>query len=219
MWLALEASTYEGSVAVLDGERVVAERAVAMRGATEERLMPAVAGVVAAAGGWGAIDAVFVGAGPGSFTSLRIAASIAKGVAQARGLELWAGSSLALAAAAQDAGSERLAVSLDAMRGEVFLGLFRRVNGRLTPSGPWQRLPRLEALTLTADHGFLSTGLIPEGPPAIPRAADAGRLLASGLAHRVDLDSWEPDYGRLAEAQVKWEQQQGRPLPLEVREP
>jgi tRNA threonylcarbamoyladenosine biosynthesis protein TsaB len=28
----------------------------------------------------------------------------------------------------------------------------------------------------------------------------------------VDLGSWEPSYGRLAEAQVKWETQHGRPL-------
>ena len=28
----------------------------------------------------------------------------------------------------------------------------------------------------------------------------------------VDLASWEPDYGRLAEAQVRWEAVHGRPL-------
>jgi tRNA threonylcarbamoyladenosine biosynthesis protein TsaB len=28
----------------------------------------------------------------------------------------------------------------------------------------------------------------------------------------VDLASWEPDYGRLAEAQVRWEAAHGRPL-------
>jgi hypothetical protein len=28
----------------------------------------------------------------------------------------------------------------------------------------------------------------------------------------VSLAAWEPDYGRLAEAQVKWEQAHGRPL-------
>jgi tRNA threonylcarbamoyladenosine biosynthesis protein TsaB len=30
----------------------------------------------------------------------------------------------------------------------------------------------------------------------------------------VDLASWEPSYGRLAEAQVRWETQHGRPLRL-----
>jgi tRNA threonylcarbamoyladenosine biosynthesis protein TsaB len=29
----------------------------------------------------------------------------------------------------------------------------------------------------------------------------------------VDLASWEPDYGRLAEAQVRWEAEHGRALP------
>ena len=30
----------------------------------------------------------------------------------------------------------------------------------------------------------------------------------------VDLASWEPAYGRLAEAQVRWESTHGRPLPV-----
>jgi tRNA threonylcarbamoyladenosine biosynthesis protein TsaB len=29
----------------------------------------------------------------------------------------------------------------------------------------------------------------------------------------VDISGWEPDYGRLAEAQVRWEAEHGRPLP------
>jgi tRNA threonylcarbamoyladenosine biosynthesis protein TsaB len=29
----------------------------------------------------------------------------------------------------------------------------------------------------------------------------------------VSLDGWEPEYGRLAEAQVKWEAEHGRELP------
>jgi hypothetical protein len=47
--------------------------------------------------------------------------------------------------------------------------------------------------------------------------------LARGAAHitnlidaaePADLASWEPAYGRLAEAQVKWEATHGRPLQL-----
>ena len=41
--LAIEASTYAVSVAVIQGGIVVAERETAMRGEREERLMPAVA--------------------------------------------------------------------------------------------------------------------------------------------------------------------------------
>jgi tRNA threonylcarbamoyladenosine biosynthesis protein TsaB len=35
-------------------------------------------------------------------------------------------------------------------------------------------------------------------------------VLAAGP---VDLATWEPAYGRLAEAQVKWEREHGRALP------
>ena len=41
--LAIEASTYTGSVAIIRDGGVVAERETAMRGEHEERLMPAVA--------------------------------------------------------------------------------------------------------------------------------------------------------------------------------
>ena len=82
--LVLEASTYAGSAAVIDGARILAERAVAMRGREHEALMPSVAEVLADAGvGPRAIERVVCGAGPGSFTSLRIAGAIAKGISLA----------------------------------------------------------------------------------------------------------------------------------------
>ena len=46
--LVLEASTYAGSVALLDGTRLLGERAVAMRGREHEALMPAVAELLTA---------------------------------------------------------------------------------------------------------------------------------------------------------------------------
>src|SRR5918912_3862706 len=98
--LALDASTYVGSVAVLRGAELLAEREAAMRGEHEERLLPAVDGALRAAGVVPtSLHRVVCGAGPGSFTSLRIAASIAKGIAVGCGLPLLAVSSLMLAAA------------------------------------------------------------------------------------------------------------------------
>src|SRR4051794_36770667 len=98
--LALDAATYEGSVAVLLGGEVLAERTVAMRGEREERLMPAVAAALAESGvAPGDLARVVCGEGPGSFTSLRIAASLAKGIAGGVGAPLLAVPSLALVVA------------------------------------------------------------------------------------------------------------------------
>jgi hypothetical protein len=51
----------------------------------------------------------------------------------------------------------------------------------------------------------------------VVNAPDARYLLElvrwTGGAHRVDdVGGWEPEYGRLAEAQVRWETLHGKPL-------
>jgi len=53
-----------------------------------------------------------------------------------------------------------------------------------------------------------------EALAAAPHARGVGRLLAEITAvGPVSLDGWEPAYGRLAEAQVKWEATHGQVLP------
>jgi tRNA threonylcarbamoyladenosine biosynthesis protein TsaB len=123
--LAIDASSYVGTVAVLSGGAVLAEGEARMRGEREERLMPAVADALARAGvGVGELARVVCGAGPGSFTSLRIAASIAKGIAAGRGCELRAVGSLLLLGAAAGGPAPlrpgRYLAATDAMRGEHF---------------------------------------------------------------------------------------------------
>src|SRR5665213_2958158 len=84
--LVIDASTYVGTVAVLRDRTVVAEGEALMRGEAEERLMPAVAAVLGEAGSSVRdVNRVICGAGPGSFTSLRIAGAIAKGIVLGNG--------------------------------------------------------------------------------------------------------------------------------------
>jgi tRNA threonylcarbamoyladenosine biosynthesis protein TsaB len=53
---------------------------------------------------------------------------------------------------------------------------------------------------------------------ASPHARGAAAMLDHIIAFgRRPLDTWEPDYGRLAEAQVKWEATHGRPLTSEAK--
>jgi tRNA threonylcarbamoyladenosine biosynthesis protein TsaB len=214
--LAIDASTSAGTVAVLRDGVIVAERTVAMRGEHEERLMPAVAEALGAAGiGPDALTGVVCGAGPGGFTSLRIAASIAKGLAFAAGAPLWRVPSLALIAAGHaSAAGQRSLVTLDALRGESYAAVVT-----VAPDG---EVAAYEPL------GVVATDALPElarahaarllaGEPHVRGVRAAGALVSAAGA--VDLDAWEPDYGRKAEAQVKWEAAHGRTLPAHSATP
>jgi tRNA threonylcarbamoyladenosine biosynthesis protein TsaB len=215
--LVLEASTYAGSAAVIDGARVVAERAVAMRGREHEALMPAVAAVLAEAKvSPGAIERVVCGAGPGSFTSLRIAGAIAKGLALAAVCPLVPVSSLALVVASREPFAPgRYLAAIDALRGEHYVGLFEvGVEGNLRALGPELRVSSAEVLERAAEHDAIAVGPGREGAAHVdPRAAAAARLAdLLDASPAADLAGWEPAYGRLAEAQVKWEAAHGRSL-------
>lgn len=215
--LVLEASTYAGSAAVIDRARVVAERAVAMRGREHEALMPAVAAVLAEAKvSPGAIERVVCGAGPGSFTSLRIAGAIAKGLALAAVCPLVPVSSLALVVASREPFAPgRYLAAIDALRGEHYVGLFEvGVEGNLRALGPELRVSSAEVLERAAEHDAIAVGPGREGAAHVdPRAAAAARLAdLLDASPAADLAGWEPAYGRLAEAQVKWEAAHGRSL-------
>jgi tRNA threonylcarbamoyladenosine biosynthesis protein TsaB len=197
--LALDASTYEGSVAVLRESRVLGQAVVAMRGKDEERLMPAVADSLASAGASPSdVAAIVCGGGPGSFTSLRIAASIAKGFAHARGLPLFAVPSFALAAV--EAGVGKWCLTMDALRGEVFIAAFEWSGSTLTSVGDFPRIvAERDVEKIAATFGLQVRRANPHARAVAPLF---GQIARDGAA---DLARWEPDYGRLAEAQVRWE--------------
>jgi tRNA threonylcarbamoyladenosine biosynthesis protein TsaB len=218
--LALDASTYTGDVALFDESRLLAEQSTAMKGVHEERLMPAVEAVLASAGvPVSAVGRVVCGAGPGSFTSLRIAGAIAKGIATGVGCPLYAVPSMALVAGGASLAKGRYLVAIDALREEFYVGLYDvDAAGALEEIAPARLVLASEVGALGGRH--LATIVSPSktldwvAVVSPPRARSAMRLEAM-LAARgpVDLASWEPSYGRLAEAQVRWESAHGRPLP------
>lgn len=127
--LALDTSTPICAVAVLDGERVLAEDDRASEARHGEVLLPRVRAVLAAAGlAPDALELLAVGIGPGSFTGLRTGLASAKGLAIALALPLRAVCSLRVLAAglsgdAVPADALRIA-TLDAGKGELFLAAF-----------------------------------------------------------------------------------------------
>jgi tRNA threonylcarbamoyl adenosine modification protein YeaZ len=125
--LALDAADSTGTAALLRDGALIAEEAVAMRAGPDDAYFPAILALFAGAGvSPRDLAAVACGAGPGSFTSLRVAGALAKGLAVGGGIPLYGVPSLALLVAASDAtrapGSRWLA-SLDALRGDRYLAL------------------------------------------------------------------------------------------------
>lgn len=215
--LVIEASTYAGSTALLSTGGLLGERSVAMRGREREALMPAVAEVLAEASvPVTQLDRVVCGAGPGSFTSLRIAGGIAKGLALANKVPLVPVSSLALLVASRSALTPGLYLAAsDALRGEHYAALFTVGEGEeFRAEGGLTLLPSGELGEHAARRGatLVTVGGAGDGT-SVPHARAAARLTKLiDATSAADLAAWEPAYGRLAEAQVKWEAAHGRPL-------
>ena len=76
------------------------------------------------------IDAIVLGNGPGSFVGMRIAASVAQGLAFGSGLKIVPVSSLAAVAAQvlAECDATEVVVAQDAHMHEVYLGVYRRAS-------------------------------------------------------------------------------------------
>jgi tRNA threonylcarbamoyladenosine biosynthesis protein TsaB len=246
--LGIDSATAIAGIAVVDdGGRVLAEarHATSHRGAD---LLVAIDRVCREAGvAPTELHAIAIGAGPGSFTGLRIGMATAKGIAFAANRPLWAVSSLA--ALADDAVHEladgpRLAhvdgvicAALDARRGEVFAGCFRRgvalaAERVLAPSelGPWlAELARAQAGDGAAPPVSFAGDAIDAHPALAPLVAQHSWLAArtpSGAAvcrlalagARADITlGGAPTYIRPSEAEVKYPD--GVPGALRRRDP
>ncbi len=97
-------------------------------------LLAEVERAAAAAGGWGEVDRIAVGLGPGSFVGIRIGIATARGLAASTGLPVSGVCTLdALGRAAREAaGPDRTCLAvLDARRGEAFAALYSADGMRL----------------------------------------------------------------------------------------
>ena len=128
--VALETSTEYCSLAVSRGGQVF-ERSFHAGQRHSELALPALRELLRRAGlDVQAVDGVAYGAGPGSFTGLRIACGIAQGLALARNLPTAGiGTLLALA---EDCGADKVIACLDARMGEVYHGVYRKSGGKWT---------------------------------------------------------------------------------------
>jgi tRNA threonylcarbamoyladenosine biosynthesis protein TsaB len=152
--LALETSTEYCSVALLHGDALIDRSEPAPR-RHAELVLPMAESLLAEAGLQRAqLDGIAVGRGPGAFTGVRLAISVAQGLAFALDLPVVTISSLAaLAMQAPRNGAATLAV-IDARMGEVYAGAFAFDAGGLAQPLDEERVARAQDLPLPDAQGW-----------------------------------------------------------------
>jgi tRNA threonylcarbamoyladenosine biosynthesis protein TsaB len=198
LFLAIESSTDIGSAALWrDG--TVSERLCPAGEPSSATLLPLVAELLTEAGvGFADLQAIAFGAGPGSFTGLRVACGVAQGLAFAHDLPVLPVGTLE--AMAHAVASSKVAVCLDARMSEVYYGCF--VDGvAIAPVGVYP--PAL--VPLPAGEGWVAAGnalaaypalidrLQPQvaalHPEIMPTAAAVARLAAPRLECGEGIDA------------------------------
>lgn len=221
--LGVETSGPAGSAALVIDGAVQGERELSASGRRHARtLIPELDGLLRSAGlAPRDVTLMAVSMGPGSFTGLRVGVVCAKTFAYAVGCRL-VGVDTFLAVAAEQSPADALWVIDDALRGDLFAGRYRHLEGG------WKEVDRPRLLPLEEWRANLATGDVVTGPGVekladllagleqsgvplgpvgqrLPRARQiallGGRQAASG---RVD-DPWrlEPLYMRRSAAEEK----------------
>lgn len=230
--LAFDTASDRCTVAATDGHRVAHRHLDGARGHATAilSLLDDVLGEIAATPR--DVRLLLTGDGPGSFTGLRVSSTVAKALAWGRDIGWRTAPSLLVRAAAHAAagGSTVLALS-DALRGEVYAGCWRFSAGGVEAVGPSPRAVAPDQLASLFGPVDVVVGTVPEalhspitlatgrsmtgGEAALPDARTLLTLAAidGGTTLVADSASWEPVYGRPAEAQAVWERTHGRPLP------
>ena len=233
-WLALDTATELASVAV--GVPPAAESVAVIAGARVHAagLIELVDRCLAPLGLRPAdLAGLVVGDGPGSFTGLRIGWAAAKGLAQERSMPVQVVPSLLAAAAGAAAvlGAAPVAVCFDALRGQVFGAVYvvhaNRVETLVPPAVC--TLAELAARAPVRPRAVVGDGAVKyaaeveawsgaaplQSSVLRPTAASLLALCGRSGAGRLldDIATAEPEYGRPAEAQARWEARHGRTLP------
>jgi tRNA threonylcarbamoyladenosine biosynthesis protein TsaB len=150
--LALDTTTTNGSVALLDDTKIVAEVNSGTASSHSARLLRSV-DLLLRLVSWEIkdVDGFAVAAGPGSFTGIRVGLSTIKALAFASGRPIAAMSSLsALALKLRDAPGRLLCPVIDAKKGEIYAALLEMrgrelkeliPQGAYAPDGFLSRLP------------------------------------------------------------------------------
>lgn len=223
--LAIETSGRLGSVAILENHQIVAEDEFAHGLQHAAEMIPRIDRMCRAQD-WTPTDLreIYVSAGPGSFTGLRIGITLAKTLAFATGARIVAVPSVQVLARNSPAEAQQLIIVLDAKRGQIFTSRLVRENGQWVEAEP-ARLDSLQAMLQRSPRPVFLLGegipfhrqFIPADDSSIivcpeptwrARAAAVAEIGAKMAAQGrwTEPDLLVPIYIRKPEAQEKWEQ-------------
>jgi tRNA threonylcarbamoyl adenosine modification protein YeaZ len=205
--LAFDTATPFVTVALHDGDSVVAEARSEQRMRHGEQLAPLIDGVLREAGvSRKALTALAVGTGPGPFTGLRVGLVTARTLALVLDVPAYGVCSLdaiALEAAEGLGRTSDLVVATDARRKEVYLASYDERGARV--SGPVVDRPAAVA----TDRPVAGEGavLYPDAfsRPIVPEFPSAGWLARAVVEERVELTGPEPRYLRRPDAALPGE--------------
>lgn len=222
--LAIDTSNYVLGIALIDEEKVIGEHITNVKVNHSVRVMPAIEQLMKECGVVPAdLTKIVVAKGPGSYTGVRIGVTIAKTLAWSLNIPLVGVSSLEIIAASTARYFSGVVSPLfDARRGQVYTGLYKFNEGRLSTlekdqlilSTDWatELKKRSETILFAGNDLPLHRAGIEEilGEQAIfaeitehnPRPAELA-LLGRDLPGE-DVHSFVPNYIRLAEAEAKW---------------
>ncbi len=220
--LAIDTSTNSCSVALLDGERVLAETLYTAGKTHAVHLMPMIAHVLDHCGCAPVeIEAIGVTRGPGTFTGLRIGISTAKGLGSASRAALIGVNSLTALAYPLARLTCPVIALIDARRKEVYWSQYRSGEAGFemvspvslaSPETVANRLPK-DSL-LVGSGALLYRSVFESRCPGI-RFADSAQHVIRGSSvgllaferfsrHDVDpLDTMVPEYIRKSDAQIQ----------------
>ncbi|MFZ2014244.1 MAG: tRNA (adenosine(37)-N6)-threonylcarbamoyltransferase complex dimerization subunit type 1 TsaB [Nocardioides sp.] len=203
MLLALDTATPFVTVALHDGEDVVAERRSEQRMKHGEQLAPLIEAVLADAGVVRQdLTAIAVGTGPGPFTGLRVGLVTARTLAFVLEIPVYGVCSLDVlaveAAHGDDPVGRDFVVATDARRKEVYLASYDDQGRRLDGPDVLRPADGATGLPVVGEGAVLYPDAFPLAhPPVLPSASWLARAVAEELA---ELHDPEPLYLRRPDA-------------------
>lgn len=146
--LAVETSGRIGSVALAEGKKILAETTFSAPLRHSAEIFPAISDILKRFNrNPQEIRQIYISVGPGSFTGLRIAVTLAKTMSLANAAKIIAVDTLDIIAANVDdyikESSERIATILDAKRGRFFIAVYQRNSQSIKQtenSSTWEKI-------------------------------------------------------------------------------